>query len=484
MQDEHQNQPGAQATGIPQKRTRRRRRRPPRPNRRPDRRRCMNVSCWNCCWPSRRSFPLPLSRFEPEEMEHPGLRKVLARLYRLQAEGQPPDLDHLREPLDNERLWDSMHDLHDRGLDYADRHHVFQKVLERFRERETSAEQARNLESTARSAGRSHQAGSSAETKRTYNNRTRPAVWLRTSRFCEPRQTISEASHGTETGRGPEGPDRIGQGKRLPDLQPGQRIPARRRRQSREARSAPDAPRRTGHRADRRIRGRGTRGAAPRAARPDDTKPSCASSTSASSTKKATAAASTIRAHVPHADGRDPAAHPRGGNRAGQEDRSHPQALPPQGARMRLRPAQRRRDAQARPRRRPAVRPHDQGLAHREPRKRQDPPAHAAQPEDARTPARAERRRLQQEHRRARSARKNASTHRRSLQDPPPQGGHAGRRAVDPHAEGPAADEEAGADLACGWTSWSSRSKSCKGMRTAKEDRANLRERTARPDAA
>ena len=57
---------------------------------------------------------------------------------------------------------------------------------------------------------------------------------------------------------------------------------------------------------------------------------------------------------------------------------------------------------------------------------------------------------------------------------PPPQGRHAGRRTVDPHAEGPAADEEAGADLACGWTSWKSRSRSCKGQRGCKEDRANL----------
>ena len=67
---------------------------------------------------------------------------------------------------------------------------------------------------------------------------------------------------------------------------------------------------------------------------------------------------------------------------------------------------------------------------------------------------------------------------------PPPQGRHAGRGAVDPHAEGPAADEEAGADLARGWTSWKSRSRSCKGLRSAKEDRANLREGAARPDAA
>ncbi len=65
---------------------------------------------------------------------------------------------------------------------------------------------------------------------------------------------------------------------------------------------------------------------------------------------------------------------------ARQEDRGDPQALPPQGAGVRLRPVERGRDAQARPHRRPALRPHRQGVAHREPRKGQDPPADAAQP--------------------------------------------------------------------------------------------------------
>jgi DNA primase len=69
-----------------------------------------------------------------EEMEHPGLRKVLEALYRLHAEGQPTDLDHLHGRLDNERLWASMQDLQQRGLDHPDRKYVFQKVVERFRE--------------------------------------------------------------------------------------------------------------------------------------------------------------------------------------------------------------------------------------------------------------------------------------------------------------------------------------------------------------
>jgi DNA primase len=70
-----------------------------------------------------------------EEVEHPGLRKVIEALYRLHAEGQPADLDHLHGRIDNERLWDRVLILHENGLDYPDRPHVFQKVLERFRER-------------------------------------------------------------------------------------------------------------------------------------------------------------------------------------------------------------------------------------------------------------------------------------------------------------------------------------------------------------
>jgi DNA primase len=72
-----------------------------------------------------------------EELENHGLRKVVEALYRLQAEGLPADLDHLHERLDNERIWDRVQDLQQRGLEYPDRPHVFQKVLERFRQRRT-----------------------------------------------------------------------------------------------------------------------------------------------------------------------------------------------------------------------------------------------------------------------------------------------------------------------------------------------------------
>ena len=66
---------------------------------------------------------------------------------------------------------------------------------------------------------------------------------------------------------------------------------------------------------------------------------------------------------VPDADGRDPAAHPRPGDRPGQEDRDHPQAVPPQGPGVRLRPPPGGRRPQEGQRRRAAVRPDGQGLA-------------------------------------------------------------------------------------------------------------------------
>lgn len=70
-----------------------------------------------------------------DEVEHPGLRKVIEALYRLHASGQPADLDHLHGLIDNDRLWQRVLLFHERGLDYTDRPMVFQKVLDRFRER-------------------------------------------------------------------------------------------------------------------------------------------------------------------------------------------------------------------------------------------------------------------------------------------------------------------------------------------------------------
>jgi len=70
-----------------------------------------------------------------EELEHPKVRKVIEAIYRLHASGQPADLDHLREPLDNERLWSQLHLYQENGDRDPDRPGTFKKVAARFRER-------------------------------------------------------------------------------------------------------------------------------------------------------------------------------------------------------------------------------------------------------------------------------------------------------------------------------------------------------------
>ena len=145
---------------------------------------------------------------------------------------------------------------------------------------------------------------------------------------------------------------------------------------------------------------------------------------------------------------------------------------------------QRRRDPQAGPRRRAAVRPHDQGLADREPGEGQDPPAHAAQPADARAPDGAERRRTSSElHRRAHAARTrerrsaSASAVRRRKAVTLVEELSIRTQKVQPlmkkleqisHADGRAGAADRGPAAATA---------------ARKEDRANLREGAARPDA-
>jgi DNA primase len=66
------------------------------------------------------------------ELEHPRSKKVIEALYRLHASGQPADLDHLRELLDNEDLWHKLHLLQERGESYPDRPLMLKKIVERF----------------------------------------------------------------------------------------------------------------------------------------------------------------------------------------------------------------------------------------------------------------------------------------------------------------------------------------------------------------
>lgn len=70
------------------------------------------------------------------ELEHPGLRLLVEGLYRLEAEGRTPNLDGLRERLeDRPRLLARALELAERGRTIADGPVYLQKVLTRFRER-------------------------------------------------------------------------------------------------------------------------------------------------------------------------------------------------------------------------------------------------------------------------------------------------------------------------------------------------------------
>jgi len=69
---------------------------------------------------------------KPEDMEHPGLRRLLECLYRLETEGRQADLDHLQERLDNERLMETARRLQERGLEYLDGALELTGVLQRF----------------------------------------------------------------------------------------------------------------------------------------------------------------------------------------------------------------------------------------------------------------------------------------------------------------------------------------------------------------
>jgi hypothetical protein len=69
----------------------------------------------------------------PEEIEHPGLQQLLAGMYRLFDLGETPNIDGLREIVDNAALIDWAIDNQEVGLALADRRSWLRDVLNRFR---------------------------------------------------------------------------------------------------------------------------------------------------------------------------------------------------------------------------------------------------------------------------------------------------------------------------------------------------------------
>ncbi len=71
----------------------------------------------------------------PEDIAHPGLRKLLNGLYDLRAAGEPPTLDQLRPRLDSVALAAKALELQETGRRHSDRTTWLRQILTRFQER-------------------------------------------------------------------------------------------------------------------------------------------------------------------------------------------------------------------------------------------------------------------------------------------------------------------------------------------------------------
>jgi DNA primase len=96
--------------------------------------------------------PTAAASVGPEEVEHPGLRRLLEGLYALHAAGEPPTLDRLRPRLDHAALAEHALILQDVGRHTPDRGVYLEKLLRFFRERRTRPvkEELQNQLSAAR----------------------------------------------------------------------------------------------------------------------------------------------------------------------------------------------------------------------------------------------------------------------------------------------------------------------------------------------
>jgi DNA primase len=79
--------------------------------------------------------PEAAASLQPDEIEHPGLRRLAQHLFDLSAEGLPPDLDHLQARVAKDRLIDYALRAQDRGLSMSDRPVLLQRIVRIFAER-------------------------------------------------------------------------------------------------------------------------------------------------------------------------------------------------------------------------------------------------------------------------------------------------------------------------------------------------------------
>lgn len=81
--------------------------------------------------------PTAAREVAPDQIQHPGLRRALEGLYRLQAAGETPDLDRLRLHIDSPRLAEYLLHMQEVGRHHKDRAAWLQRILAVFRKRQT-----------------------------------------------------------------------------------------------------------------------------------------------------------------------------------------------------------------------------------------------------------------------------------------------------------------------------------------------------------
>ncbi|OAI54871.1 hypothetical protein AYO44_14065, partial [Planctomycetaceae bacterium SCGC AG-212-F19] len=79
--------------------------------------------------------PVAAEDIQPEQIQHPGVRQLVAALYELQADGQVPELERLREQIDNPRLIEHAFRARDIGRQERDKAAWLDKLRAEFRQR-------------------------------------------------------------------------------------------------------------------------------------------------------------------------------------------------------------------------------------------------------------------------------------------------------------------------------------------------------------
>ena len=87
--------------------------------------------------------PVAAAEVRPDDLTHPGLRRLLENLYALQTRGEPADLDGLRPLLDHPALAAKALEMQEIGRTMVDRPEWLRRIIAGFRERVTQSEQRR-----------------------------------------------------------------------------------------------------------------------------------------------------------------------------------------------------------------------------------------------------------------------------------------------------------------------------------------------------